>query len=242
MRLNCEQSVLSEHVGQPVSSNYWVDHLLEMQNLLSPLGSSQSSCTMSFYLRPRTSRSLRGSSSHGLSLAPLKPQLTHRMWCGVATSCLTSERPGHVWAALLDLKEFFKPCHSTSYVSLLLGISFPSSLLLLPTLFELRKVLWNVTAIWESLTNFPSCLQGVFQLLTWLSKHDITCTPFKMLETATHFLPCHSSSIGNPRSLNLPPFPPPSFLHTLAPRNQLGWVDWPTPAGPWKLSVRYQHR
>ena len=38
--------------------------------------------------------------------------------------------------------EFFRLCHYVSYVSLLLGIQscFPSLILLIPTLFELRKV------------------------------------------------------------------------------------------------------
>lgn len=79
MRLNCGYSVLSEHVGQT--------SIVKLLNG-SSIGNAEpfvtawlfvQSCSVSFYLRPHVSRSLCGSSSRGLCLAPLKPQLSLRI-------------------------------------------------------------------------------------------------------------------------------------------------------------------
>lgn len=148
-------------------SHYWMDHLLEMQNVLSPLGSLHSCLVLCPFISdhacPDHCVDLLPVVSIGTSEAVVDPQ--DAMWCGYDLP--HQSRPGHFWATLLDLKEVFKPCHYVLY-QFIIGhtICFPSLVLLVPALFELRKVLWNVTTIWESLTNFSSCLQGVFQLLT----------------------------------------------------------------------------
>lgn len=74
MRLDYGLSVLSEHVGQTsaitLSNGSTVG---DAETLVTTWLFAQSSCSVSFYLRPCMSRSLGGSSSHGLCLAPLKP-------------------------------------------------------------------------------------------------------------------------------------------------------------------------
>lgn len=73
MRLNYGLSVLSEHVGQTSAitlSNG--SSVADAETLVTTWLFAQSSCSVSFYLRPSVSRAL-GGSSHGLCLAPLKP-------------------------------------------------------------------------------------------------------------------------------------------------------------------------
>lgn len=87
--------------------------------------------------------------------------------------------PGHFWAALLDWKEFFRPhgfmslCITTSVYCWAHNLRFPSCMFDTFPLWA-KKFCETWESFWESLTNFSSCLQGVFQLLTWLSKYDIT--------------------------------------------------------------------
>lgn len=110
-----------------VSSNYRMDHLLEMQNFLSPLGSLHSR----LFLCPlfqTTHVQITVWIFFPWSLAPLKPQLT--IGCGVVWLRLASTV--NAWSLLNSLpgpERILQTCRYMSSVSLLLGIQsqFPFS-------------------------------------------------------------------------------------------------------------------
>ena len=73
MRLNDGLSVLSEHVSQTsIITLLNGSSVGNAETFVTTWLFAQLSCPLSFYLRPRMSRSL-GGSSHGLCLAPPKP-------------------------------------------------------------------------------------------------------------------------------------------------------------------------
>lgn len=117
--------------------------LLEMQNLLSPLGCLHSRLVLCpFYPRPHMPRSLCGSSSRGLFLAPFKLWLSHGMWYVVARTwvssrgLVTAQQPSRP-ERILQTSSIM---HSMSAYYQAYTLVFPYVIYSISSLFELRKV------------------------------------------------------------------------------------------------------
>lgn len=205
-----------------------MDYLLEMQNLLSPLGCLHSRLVLCpFYLRPRTSRSLCGS-SRGLSLAPVKLWLSHRMWCVVARTCLssqgllTSQQPSWTWKNSSNL------IHSTYGVSLLSDIQSRFPLWYLFDTFPLWAKKSSVKCDSHFERGSPIFLAIIRKFSRFLPGSPKVTSPIPLLkyqELPHTFFPAICVLLGA-QGPWLSHSPPPSLQHPLAPRNLLGWVGW----------------
>lgn len=146
-----------------VSSHCWMDHLLEMQKLLSPLGSLHSCLVLCPFI------SDHACPGHWVDLPMVSVwHLRSHTWpigCDVVWLWLAS--PVKAWSLLSDP---FGPERILQTLSLsvlcqfIIGhtIPFPFSNFVDTYPLWAKKVPWNVTTICESLTNFSSYLQGVF--------------------------------------------------------------------------------